>query len=251
MTAHETHEAPLRPSKGRRVRYSFECLGWRGALSELADRVDTPESDAEFDALHGTDTAGSVEPGDLGIADSETTKHAIRYLPSPLRATSWMLDRVGVDPANTSFVDLGCGKGRVLLVAAERPFRSISGVEISTELADIARRNTERYRPVSSRVSAITVANTDARAFDMPDGDLLIHMYHPFDPAISAAVFARLAAAKPAASRRIVVAYLTYTGSVPAVTEMFATFPWLHLVRYEESIRGRYNWLLYEATQPA
>ena len=252
MTAHDTHGTPpARPSRLRRVRYSFECLGWRGAVAELANRVDTPESDAEFDALHGTDTAGSVEPGDLGIADAETTKQAIRYLPSPLRATSWMLDRIGVDAARTSFVDLGCGKGRVLLVAAERPFRSIAGVEISTELVDVARRNTERYRPVSSRVGAITVANTDAREFDMPDGDLLIHMYHPFDPAVSTAVFSRLTAAQSASPRRVVVAYLTYTGSVPAVTEMFATFPWLRLARYEESIRGRYDWLFYEGTTPA
>lgn len=252
MTANGTHAVPpQRPGKLQRIRYSFECLGLRGALAELANRVDTPESDAEFDALHGTDTAGSVEPAEMGIADAETIRHAIRYLPSPLRATSWMLDAIGVDPARCSFVDLGCGKGRVLLIAAERPFRHITGVEISRELAAIAQRNTERYRPASSRVGAITVANADAREFEMPTGDLLIHMYHPFDPTISAAVFARLAAASHTPGRRIVVAYMTYTHSVPAVTAMFASFPWLRLTRYEESIRGRYNWIFYEGTPTA
>ena len=243
--------APLRPNRLRRICYSFECLGWRGAVAELANGVDAPESDSEFDAMHGTDTAGSVEPGDLGIDDAETTKQAIRYLPSPLRVTSWMLDRIGVDPSRCSFVDLGCGKGRVLLIAGRRPFRNIVGVEISTDLAAIARRNIERFRPPSSQVRAITVENTDVREFDMPAGDLLIHMYHPFDPAISSAVFARLAATRDAPSRRIVVAYLTYTQSVPSVAEMFAAFPWLRLVRYEESVRGRYNWLFYEGSPTA
>ena len=57
-------------------------------MTELANGVDAPESDSEFDARHGTDTAGSVEPGDLGIGNAESRKLAIRYLPSPLRVTS-------------------------------------------------------------------------------------------------------------------------------------------------------------------
>lgn len=238
--------APARPGRLRRICYSFECLGWRTAMTELANGADAPEADKEFDALHGTDTAGSVEPGDLGIGNAESSKLAIRYLPSPLRVTSWMLDRIGVDPRDYSFVDLGCGKGRVLLVAAQRPFRKIVGVDISTDLAAIARRNIDRFRPSSEQVRSITVENADVRKFVMPPGNLLIHMYHPFDPVISAAVFARLAAIQDEPPRRVVVAYLTYTHSVPAVTEMFATFSWLRLQRYEESIRGRYNWLFYE-----
>lgn len=235
-----------RPGRLRRIRYSFECLGWRAAMTELANGADTPESDLEFDALHGTDTAGSVEPDDLGIIDAQSSNLAIRYLPSPLRVTSWMLDQIGIEPPEYTFVDLGCGKGRVLLVAAQRPFRKIVGVDISAELVAIARRNIDRFRPLSEQVRAITVENTDVRQFKVPPGNLLIHMYHPFDPVISAAFFAHLAAIQDQPPRRIVVAYLTYTHSVPAVTEMFATFAWLRLRRYEESIRGRYNWLFYE-----
>jgi SAM-dependent methyltransferase len=220
-------------------------------MTELANGADTPESDAEFDALHGTDTAGSVEPGDLGIANAESSKLAIRYLPSPLRVTLWMLDRIGTDFREYSFVDLGSGKGRVLLIAAQRPFRRIVGVEISPDLAAIARRNIDRFRPSSEQVRAITVENTDVRQFTMPPGNLLIHMYHPFDPAITAAVFARLDAIQDVPPRRVVVAYLTYTHSVPSVAEMFAEFAWLRLLRYEESVRGRYNWLFYEGTPTA
>lgn len=241
---------PARPGRLRRISYSFECLGWRAAMTELANGADAPESDAEFDATHGTDTAGSVEPGNLGIANAESSKLAIRYLPSPLRVTSWMLDRVGIDFREYSFVDLGSGKGRVLLIAAQRPFRKVVGVEISAELAAIARSNVDRFRPTSEQIRAITVENTDVRQFTMPAGNLLIHMYHPFDPAISEAVFRHLAAADMP-PRRVVVAYLTYTHSVPPVAEMFAKFPWLRLRRYEETVRGRYNWLFYEGTPSA
>ena len=248
---HMRATTPARPGRLRRIRYSFECLGWRAAMTELANGVDAPESDSEFDAQHGTDTAGSVEPGDLGIGNAESRKLAIRYLPSPWRVTSWMLERIGVDPREYSLIDLGCGKGRVLLVAAQQPFHKIVGVEISTDLAAIARRNIARFRPSSEQVRAIAVENIDVRKFTMPPGNLLIHMYHPFDPAISAAVFARLAAIQDLPQRRVVVAYLTYTQSVPSVAEMFAASGWLRLLRYEESIRGRYNWLFYEGTPTA
>jgi SAM-dependent methyltransferase len=239
---------PARPGRLRRIRYSFECLGWRAAMTELANGADVPEADAEFDAMHGTDTAGSVETENLGIANAESSKLAIRYLPSPLRVTSWMFDRVGIDFRDYSFVDLGCGKGRVLLIAAQRPFRNIVGVEISTDLAAIARRNIDRFKPASEQVRAITIENADVRQYTMPPGNLLIHMYHPFDPAISAAVFTRLAAIRDMPPRRVVVAYLTYTHSVPSVAAMLAKFPWLRLRRYEETVRGRYNWLFYEGT---
>jgi SAM-dependent methyltransferase len=248
---HTRRTAPTRPGRLRRIRYSFECLGWRAAMTELANGIDAPEYDLEFDARHGTDTAGSVEPGDLGIANDESRKLAIRYLPSPLRVTSWMIDRIGVNPREYSFIDLGCGKGRVLLIAARHPFRKIAGVEISTELAAIARRNISQFRPSTDQVRAIVVENTDVRNFAMPAGNLLIHMYHPFDPSITAAVFARLVAIRDLPPRRVIVAYLTYTHSVSSVAEMFSGTGWLRLQRYEESIRGRYNWLIYEGTPVA
>lgn len=170
---------------------------------------------------------------------------------SPLRVTSWRLNRIGVNPREYLFVDLGCGKGRVLLVAAQRPFRKIVGVDISTDLVAIARRNIDRFRPSSEYVRAITVESTDVRKFVMPPGNLLIHMQHSFDPAISATVFARLTTIQHEPPRWVVVAYLTYTHSVPAVTEMFVRFSWPSPLRYEESIRSRYNWLFYEGIQYA
>jgi len=40
-----------------------------------------------------------------------------------------------------AIVDFGCGKGGVLISLSKYPFKKITGVEISPELAEIARRN--------------------------------------------------------------------------------------------------------------
>jgi SAM-dependent methyltransferase len=229
------------------VKFTVESLGWRrGALELLTGRRPyEPASDRSFDIEHGTDTAGSVSPAELGIDDAERRDKAILYLPSPPRVTRWLFNHVGIDFSDFTFVDLGCGKGRVLLIAAERPFRRIVGVEISAELAAIARANVASYQPESQRIREIEVVNIDAAAFDMPDGDLLLHLYHPFDPEISAAVLRRLETSLTDAPRRVVVGYLLYTAAVEPVKSVFSGFPWLRLVRYEQSRRGHYNWLLY------
>jgi SAM-dependent methyltransferase len=238
----------ITPGRLRRVRFSFQSLGWRRALHETATggRPYVPAEDRSFDERHGTDTAGSVEPDQLGIADETTRGQAILYLPSPLRVTRWMLDHVGVDPAQRTFVDLGCGKGRVLLVAAQRPFRRVVGIEISEQLAAIAADNAERYVGPPARQAGIDVITADVTTVDLPATDLLIHAYHPFGTDILAGVLARLAASLAATPRRVAIAYLVYTAAVPEVVATFERFDWLRVTRYEQSVRGQYNWLLLE-----
>ena len=109
----------------KRITFSFQSLGWRRAAHELITkrRPYDPARDTSFDDRHETDTAGSVKADDLGIDDEERRQQAILYLPSPPRVTNWMFDHVDVHPSTCMFVDLGCGKGRVLLIAAQRPFR--------------------------------------------------------------------------------------------------------------------------------
>ena len=235
------------PSRARRIRHSFASLGWRQALHETVTgrRPYDPAEDHAFDARHGTDTAGSVEPDRLGIADDVARGEAILYLPSPLRVTNWMLDNVGVDPASRTFVDLGCGKGRVLLVAAQRPFRRVVGIEVSEQLADVAADNAERYTGPPPRRAGIDVVTADVTTVDLPATDLLIHAYHPFGTPILAGVLGRLDESLAATPRRVTFAYLMYTSAVPDVAATFARFGW-RPTRYEETVRGTYDWLFVE-----
>ena len=230
----------------QRIRFSVESLGPRRAAIELLPKHRTYEAAADrtFDERHGTDTAGKVEPADLGIDDGVSRDAAILYLPSPLRVTNWMLDRTGVEPTTTTFVDLGCGKGRVVLAAARRPFRRVVGVEISSELAAIARANIEGYRPPPPLLAPIDVVEADVTRIDLPDGDLLVHLYHPFETPVTEIVLDRLESSRRASPRRVTIAYLGYTEAMPRVRTLFARFPWLHEERYEQSVRGHYNWLL-------
>jgi cyclopropane fatty-acyl-phospholipid synthase-like methyltransferase len=61
------------------------------------------------------------------------------------------LDRLQLDPRDFVFVDLGSGKGRVILRAATRPFRRVEGVEFSEPLHRVALRNIDNARAAPGR----------------------------------------------------------------------------------------------------
>lgn len=235
-------------SRFRRVRFSIASTGFRRAAADTLTLVlgYRPDRDASFDRKFSTDTGGSVATSELGIANPESRDRAILYLASPPRVTRWMLDNIGIDHRTFSMVDLGCGKGRVLLVASDYPFERIVGVEISPALCEIARANVERYQPRSRRCRAVEVQNVDATAFEFPATNLLLHLYHPFEPSLTSEVLSRLEQSVRARPRKVVVAYLLYSSAVEAVEEVFARFSWLTRRRYEQSVLGHYDWLFYE-----
>lgn len=131
-----------------------------------------------FDRLHGTQTSGFVPATDL--PPGEAREHAVCYAgsqPSILRTALATLP----DLRTCTFLDLGCGKGRPLLVASEFPFRDIVGVELSPALVATARRNAERVAQRHPHRTPIRVEMGDATTWPLPAGDLVLFLYHPFD----------------------------------------------------------------------
>jgi SAM-dependent methyltransferase len=115
-----------------------------------------------------------------------------------------------------SFVDLGCGKGRPLLVASEYPFRDIVGVELSADLAQIARRNAEVVAERYPARTPIRVEEGDATEFRLPDGDLVVFLYNPFGAPLVAKVVQRVeeALARDPQRRLFVVLYNPVNGAL-------------------------------------
>jgi SAM-dependent methyltransferase len=77
------------------------------------------------------------------------------------------------------FVDLGSGKGRVLLMASDYPFRRIVGVELLPELDHVAQENIRQYKNPSQRCATIEAICADARGFEFPDDPLVLYLFNP------------------------------------------------------------------------
>jgi hypothetical protein len=96
------------------------------------------------------------------------------------------------DYSNYTFVDMGSGKGRMLFVAAEYPFRRVIGVEFSNVLHEEAVANIRRYRHRKQRCADIESVHADAAEFEFPDENLVIYMFNPFGPEVMGRMLANL-----------------------------------------------------------
>ena len=174
-----------------------------------------------FDVKYGTDTGGYLGPEDL-VKGRENDAHNHGYsaiAPSVFREACrrWRETL----PARSSrieaysFVDVGAGKGRALLLGAELPFRKVIGVEISEELASIAQKNVTRCnRAARPDAKSIRVVHADAAKFQWPRTPLLVYLYNPFACSLVAQMAERLAAVASSGSGLVDLLYVN-----PACTD--------------------------------
>ncbi len=133
-----------------------------------------------FDTRYQIDTQMPV-----ALADLETTapgaKFANRYQGTPVAVLHRIIRRLKVDRQRFTFIDLGSGKGRVLLIAAQYPFKSVVGVEFSKTLHDIAVTNIQKFVGAGATYTSVTSINCDAGEFDFSEiGDKIVFCYNPF-----------------------------------------------------------------------
>ena len=176
------------------------------ARSEASAFVETDAAEGDdFDAQYGVDTRGEIAQADLDVAGPNWV-HGSAYVPSSVIDFGQVLADLDLDLERTSFVDLGSGKGRVLVMAAALPFQQVVGVEFSASLAETARDNLRRYSGPRACTN-LSVVTADVTGYALPNGPLVVFMYHPFDETIMARVEQRVSEAARDASRRVVVVY--------------------------------------------
>ena len=136
-----------------------------------------------FDAANGTDT-GALIPGDDLQTGHRHDRHITAYhgtAPSLFRKLMTQWRTQSVHPVeNTAFVDVGAGKGRAMLLAAELPFRRILGIELHPALAATARRNIERFARLRAS-PAMRLEEADVMRLRMPAGPCCVFLFNPFD----------------------------------------------------------------------
>lgn len=135
-----------------------------------------------FDRRHRIDTRGVV-PLEATVAASAAHADAVRYEPTRPQNFERMARSLPLDltPAAYTFVDLGCGKGRVLVLAAKHGFGHVVGVELDRRLVDIARANLRSLRARRHGFAdKVEVINADAASYPLPLEPTVIYMYNPF-----------------------------------------------------------------------
>jgi SAM-dependent methyltransferase len=114
---------------------------------------------------------------------AEDRKHVAMYEPVNYYTATWLLDRLQPSDMGTTLLDVGCGRGRVLAMAAAYGFTSLAGIDLSPRLYNAAKRMQamlcNRYKNIK-----VQVACEDARTYIIPDTVGVIFLFNPFDEVI-------------------------------------------------------------------
>lgn len=156
---------------------------WEFLVDSTPARLRQRYGDADYDWDHRVNTTGAA----VGWHDRLLGALHSPYQPTDPALFHEMLEsltqRANPDLSDFTFLDLGSGKGRTLLMASDYPFRRIVGVELLSSLHQIAQENLKRYRSESQKCRAMESICADATIFPIPEGSLLIYLFNPFPEA--------------------------------------------------------------------
>ena len=224
----------------RRARHWVENRGWGGLAREVVRRArmrvrGEVEGEREvavarhpFDQRYGVNTSGliwgekiSLDGGKATARERAGAMWATGYYGIAPSAFEAMMASLGLEWERFSFVDVGCGKGRALLMATAYPFQEIVGVELSPELARVAEENVRRLQADWRGEMPVTVLSGDATAMELPVGPLLLYLYHPFAAPVMRAFLGHVRRA--AAGREVVMLYVNAELDELVMTELPGT----------------------------
>jgi SAM-dependent methyltransferase len=202
----------------------------RHLLARIYRRIFPPKIPSHpFDLRHQVDTSGllyapaitSGHPHDRhntaywGTAPSLFHGALARWQES-LAGTPYTL-------ADYTLIDIGSGKGRVVFLASEYPFRRILGVELNPNLTAIAGQNLARWQTTPHACADIAFLQSDALAVDLPETPTLLYLFNPFDAHVMQLLLTRLQSAA-----RFTPIDLIYTR--PEHATLFDTIPGMTLL---------------------
>jgi hypothetical protein len=182
-----------------------------------------------FDEEYGTETSGLFSGGSLSSGHEHDRFSVAYYGVSPSRMrramTRWR-ETPGTGSVNEyTFVDIGAGKGRGMMLGSELPFREVVGVELNAELTEVGERNLVLWREAGRALCPMRLVQGDALDLKLPEGRLLIFLYNPFVAPMMRRLLERVDAAAGERRGEIDLLYV-----VPQQEAVFADFPQFELI---------------------
>lgn len=159
-----------------------------------------------YDLKNKTDTGGKTPAAQLDIP-ADSVEHVTGFQSVNERHLQTVLENVDF-PAGSVFVDIGCGKGKALLIAAKYPFvDTVVGVELAESLCVASERNMEVARARGVLTKASFIVHQDATEVDYNRGENIFFLNNPFDAAFMMKMIDLLEAHAKRYDRKIWILY--------------------------------------------
>jgi SAM-dependent methyltransferase len=187
-----------------KLRWSLAQRGLGGTLGFAVERARRQPNQAgetkpqlhPFDERYGVDTGGLIGGGELRSGHKNDVFNTAYYGMAPSRfqwvMEYWIADQTHASLEEYSFIDLGCGKGRAVLMASAYGFREVVGVELHPGLAGIAEANVARWTAAGRAACSVRMVCQDATEFAFPDGPCLLYLFNPFSAPVMKQLIERI-----------------------------------------------------------
>tara|TARA_B100000787_G_scaffold160241_1_gene139116 strand:+ start:1740 stop:2375 length:636 start_codon:yes stop_codon:yes gene_type:complete len=153
------------PEDNKKVKSYLQIIRRRGIFSFFNEIIEN----FLFDIKYKTDTQLRV-----GRSRMIATHYAPSYY-SPLKKIFSLIP----NKKKLNFVDIGCGKGKVLLIASNFGFKNISGIDIDEKLLKICKKNISIYQKTKKTKVKINVKKINADLYNVDD-DNVFYFFNPF-----------------------------------------------------------------------
>lgn len=179
-----------------------------------------------IDILRRVDTAALDKNLDLGIT-SVNRALGIAYDPSPWSALRQAMKLAAVDAPGLSFVDVGCGKGRIVLAAMAYPFKDIIGIDYSATLCDIARENVSSARLLPMRIDPrrVVIVCKDATQWQRWPHQAVLWFDNPFRIEITQQVLRNIIACSRFHDTQLVLLFHRMSSSIGQIDAVLTATP--------------------------
>ena len=162
---------------------------------------------------YGIDTSGADKLRKLEKKGIDIS-HATIYMPVSYSLLEEVFEQLTTNDGSQTtitnfhhFLDIGCGKGRALCVAAHKGFIKVTGIDLSRDLCDKAKENlsiTKQKVPLLD----FAVINNDAFYFEIPADVDCIFFFNPFDEVIMSGVVKNILSSIHQHPRKISAVYV-------------------------------------------
>ena len=181
----------------------LSALIWEFVRDSTAARKRQRYGDIDYDWEHRVDTTGATvgwRTRVLGLLHTD-------YQPIEPELFREMIGCLQIDFSQFTFIDIGSGKGRALLLACEFRFHRIIGVELLPELNEIARMNIRKFAESHNMRSTVEAFCGDATEFAFPPEQLVVFLFNPLPESELKQVVANLEASLQRHPREAYVVY--------------------------------------------
>ena len=149
-----------------------------------------------FDVQHGVQTSGLVLGQHLATGH-RNDRHTTAYYgiaPSVVEQLCdlWLRTKPPAPLEEYTFIDIGAGMGRAMLIASRLPFREVIGVELHPDLVTIAQKNVAKWQASGRARSSLRVVCADVTEFEFPAGPCVAYLFNPFREAVMKLMLRRM-----------------------------------------------------------